>query len=88
MLIISIGNHAMLLVQLGINSTSDVWKFCQNWTRLFVMLIISIGNHAMLLVQLGINSTSDVWKFCQNWTRLFVMLIIIGNHAMASTIRD
>ena len=19
-------------VQLGINSTSDVWKFCQNWT--------------------------------------------------------
>ena len=20
-------------VQLGINSTSDVWKFCQNWTR-------------------------------------------------------
>jgi hypothetical protein len=27
---ISIGNHAMLLVQLGINSTSDVWKFCQN----------------------------------------------------------
>ena len=22
----------MLLVQLGINSTSDVWKFCQNWT--------------------------------------------------------
>jgi hypothetical protein len=32
---ISIGNHAMLLVQLGINSTSDVWKFCQNW-RVFV----------------------------------------------------
>ena len=29
---VSIGNHAMLLVQLGINSTSDVWKFCQNWT--------------------------------------------------------
>jgi hypothetical protein len=29
---LSIGNHAMLLVQLGINSTSDVWKFCQNWT--------------------------------------------------------
>jgi hypothetical protein len=29
---ISIGNHAMLLVQLGINSTRDVWKFCQNWT--------------------------------------------------------
>jgi hypothetical protein len=24
--------HAMLLVQLWINSTSDVWKFCQNWT--------------------------------------------------------
>jgi hypothetical protein len=24
---ISIGNHAMLLVQLGINSTRDVWKF-------------------------------------------------------------
>jgi hypothetical protein len=22
----------MLLVQLGINSTRDVWKFCQNWT--------------------------------------------------------
>ena len=22
----------MLLVQLGINSTSDVWEFCQNWT--------------------------------------------------------
>jgi hypothetical protein len=20
-------------VQLGINSTSDVWKFCQNWIR-------------------------------------------------------
>ena len=30
--VISIGNHALLLVQLGINSTSDVWKFCQNWT--------------------------------------------------------
>ena len=57
---VSIGNHAMLLVQLGINSTRDVWKFCQNWTRLFVMLIISIGNHAMLLVQLGINSTVRV----------------------------
>ena len=27
MLIISIGNHAMLLVQLGINNTRDVWKF-------------------------------------------------------------
>ncbi len=22
----------MLLVQLGINNTRDVWKFCQNWT--------------------------------------------------------
>ena len=22
-------NHVMLLVQLGINSTRDVWKFCQ-----------------------------------------------------------
>ena len=31
---ISTGNHAMASwrVQLGINSTSDVWKFCQNWT--------------------------------------------------------
>jgi hypothetical protein len=28
---ISIGNHAMASIQLGINSTSDVWKFCQNW---------------------------------------------------------
>jgi hypothetical protein len=26
---ISIGNHAMLLVQLGINSTRDVWKFAK-----------------------------------------------------------
>jgi hypothetical protein len=24
---ISIGNHAMLLVKLGMNSTRDVWKF-------------------------------------------------------------
>ena len=24
-----INNHAMLLVQLGINSTRGVWKFCQ-----------------------------------------------------------
>ncbi len=23
---------SILLVQLGINSTRDVWKFCQNWT--------------------------------------------------------
>jgi hypothetical protein len=23
-------------VQLGINSTSDVWKFCQNWTSLLL----------------------------------------------------
>ena len=29
----SIGNHIMRWpVQLGINSTSDYWKCCQNWT--------------------------------------------------------
>jgi hypothetical protein len=28
---ISIGNHAMAST-IRINSTSDVWKFCQNWT--------------------------------------------------------
>ncbi len=25
----TLSNRAMLLVQLGINSTRDVWKFCQ-----------------------------------------------------------
>ena len=30
--LISIGNHAMASIQLEINSTSDVWKSCQNWT--------------------------------------------------------
>ena len=28
-LVINRSNPAMLLVQLGINSTRDVWKFCQ-----------------------------------------------------------
>ena len=46
-------------VQLGINSTSDVWKFCQNWTsrryeqhRMITCLLLARQNWILLNVNI------------------------------------
>ena len=38
----------MLLVQLGINSTSDVWKFWQNLQTSLVLLIPNCARQRMI----------------------------------------
>ncbi len=38
----------MLLVQLGINNTRDVWKFCQNFQTSLVLLIPNCTRQRMI----------------------------------------
>jgi hypothetical protein len=79
--IIWIGNHAMATcrVQLGINTTSEVWKFCQNWTsRRGESNLANFQTSRVLLIP---NCTSNIaWLLVyllarQNWILLNVNII-------------
>jgi hypothetical protein len=66
----------MLLVQLGMNSTRDVWKFCQNWTSRRGVLVYNLETRACnplwrLAEALGNTSESRALIGC------FQVLIII-----------
>ena len=51
-------------VQLGINSTSDVWKFCQNW-KLFIISMTKLDN------------SQCQHHISQNLVLLFVFLLVL-----------
>jgi hypothetical protein len=80
----------MLLVQLGINSTSDVWKFCQNWTsrrgesnlanfqtsRVFIISMTKLDSYVLLNVNIIFSRQSPVLLNFQPKFGAFVRIFI------------
>ena len=57
-------------VQLGINSTSDVWKFCQNWTSRWGESNLANFQTSRVLLSLIVRATSHDYLFIINMTKL------------------
>ena len=66
-------------VQLGINSTSDVWKFCQNWTFIISMtkLDTSLCQHHILSPKPSpARLSTKNWCFCS----YFHLVLLLKQH--------
>ena len=57
-------------VQLGINSTSDVWKFCQNWTSRRGESNLANFQTSRVLLTLIVRAISHDYLFIISMTKL------------------
>jgi hypothetical protein len=71
---------------LRINSTRDVWKFCQNWTNCqlyeqhrmhdYLYLLLALQNWILLNVNI-VNSLANA-QFCQTFNQNLVILFVFS----------
>jgi hypothetical protein len=62
-------------VQLGINSTSDVWKFCQNWTSRrgeFIISMTKLDTYFSMSTSYSLAKAQSCQTLNQNLVLLFV----------------